>query len=184
MVNNPNEINLDYVKKTGAILVLRNVEKISISVLMKFKINCHRRKIDFFVSNNIKILFLLKTNNFYISAHNKSQYAHLKHINKNINIVGSAHNSLEIKQKIQQGCKQIFLSRIFETKYKNKKGFLDTIKFNLLSRRFSSNFIALGGINQNNFKRTKNLNISGLAISSDKKKAGKYIPAFFYNKSF
>ena len=62
LVNNPNEINLDYVKKTGAILVLRNVEKIDISVLMKFKINCHRRKIDFFVSNNIKILFLLKTN--------------------------------------------------------------------------------------------------------------------------
>ena len=35
LVNNPNEINLDYVKKTGAILVLRNVEKIDISILKR-----------------------------------------------------------------------------------------------------------------------------------------------------
>ena len=94
-------------------------------------------------------------------------------------MIGSAHNVKEIKEKIDQGCSQIFLSRIFETKYRLKKGFLGVTKFNLITRRFRTNFIALGGINIKNFKQINNLNIIGFAMSSDKKKAGKYIPAFF-----
>ena len=50
MINKLNEINLDYVKLTGAILVLRNTEEISILDLA-YKI---RKKID----PNLKINFL------------------------------------------------------------------------------------------------------------------------------
>jgi hypothetical protein len=39
--------------------------------------------------------------------------------------------------------------------------------------------VALGGINEKNFKKIKILNIVGLALSSDKKKAGNYLPAFY-----
>ena len=53
------------------------------------------------------------------------------------------------------------------------------IRFNLLSRNFSTEFIALGGIKKKNFSHIKDLNISGIAIASDKKKAGTYVPAFF-----
>ncbi len=179
IINNLNELNLDYVKKTGAILILRNPERFKILKLKEFKKNCSRRNIQLYIANNIKILFLLKTNNFYISAYNHKPYNYLKNINRNINIIGSAHNVLEIKMKMQQGCKQIFLSRLFETNYKNKIGFLGTMKFNLLTRFFSWKFIALGGIKESNFSSIKNLNVEGCAISSDKKKAGKYIPAFF-----
>ena len=56
---------------------------------------------------------------------------------------------------------------------------LGKVKFNLLTRYFKLGFIALGGINSYNFNQTKNLNIVACAMSSDKKKAGKYIPAFF-----
>ena len=179
LVNKHDEINLDYVKKIGAILVLRNPEKLRLNDLKKFKNKCSQRKIDLFIANNSKILFLLKSNNFYISAYNKKKYWNLKHINKKINIIGSAHNSYEISEKINQGCSQIFLSRLFKTKYKNKKSFLGINRFNLLTRSFSYKFIALGGINEKNFSHLKNLNILGCALSSDKKKAGKYIPAFF-----
>ena len=183
LINKLDELNLDYVKKTGAILILRNPEKVRLNELKKFKMKCAQRKIEFYIANNTKILFLLKNNNFYISAHNKKQYQHLKLINNKIKIIGSAHNALEINEKIKQGCKQIFLSRLFKTNYKYKKGFLGKVKFNLLSRNFSAKFIALGGINENNFPHIKNLNVLGFALSSDKKKAGKYIPAFF-KKSF
>ena len=183
MINKFNEINLDYVKMTGAILVLRNTEKMSLEGLKKFKQELTQRKIDFFVANNIKALFVMKTNNFYISSYNKKHYCHLKEKNKKINIVGSAHNFSEINEKIKQGCSQIFLSRLFETNYKNKRSFLGKSKFNLLTRNFSSKFIALGGINEKNFNQTRCLNISGVAMMSGKKKAGKYIPAFF-KKSF
>ena len=147
--------------------------------MKKFKNKCDQNKIDLYIANNIKILFLLRVNNFYISAYNKKRYSHLKLINKKINIIGSAHNYFEISEKIQQGCNQVILSRIFKTTYKNKTDYLGKIRFNLLSRKFSAKFVALGGINQNNFSHIQNLNILGCALSSDKKKAGKYIPAFF-----
>ena len=173
------EINLDEVKKTGAILILRQSKSISYKSLKKFASNCKSKRIDLFVANNFKLLTFLKTNRFYISAWNKKHYRNLRKVNSNIEIVGSAHNVTEIKEKIDQGCSQIFLSRIFETKYRFKKGFLGVTRFNLVTRRFRANFIALGGINLKNFNQIKNLNIVGLAMSSDKKKAGNYLPAFF-----
>ena len=173
------EINLDQVKKTGAILILRRPKNISYKNLKKFAVNCKNKRIDLFVANSVKYLSLLKTNGFYISAWNKKYYKSLRKFNSNIEIVGSAHNIMEINEKINQGCSQIFLSRIFETKYRLKKGFLGVIKFNLITRMFRTNFIALGGINIKNFNQIKNLNILGFAMSSDKKKAGNYLPAFF-----
>ena len=176
-----NELNLDYVKKIGAILILRNPEKIEIEDLKKFNKRCIERRITLFIQNSIKILFLLKTNNFYISAYNKSQFKQLRKINRKIKIIGSAHNIPEIRQKLNQGCEYILLSRIFKTSNKFKKGFLGTTKFNLLTRNLSKKIIALGGINRKNFKLLRLLSVEGCAMSEDKKKAGKYMPAFLKN---
>ena len=178
-INRIDEINLDQVKKIGAILILRKPSQISNKNLKKFALSCRNKKISFFVANNIKILFLLRTNNLYISAWNKKYYKHIKNFNNKLNIIGSAHNVKEIKEKINQGCAEIFLSRIFKTNYKFKKKFLGKVKFSLIMLNFKTNYIALGGINSSNFNQIRNLNITGCAMFSDKKKAGKYIPAFF-----
>ena len=175
------ELNLDYVKKTGAILILRNIEKYKDEELKKFNNNCTRRNISLFVPNNIRTLFFLNSSKFYISAHNKKPFKHLKKIKPNIKFLGSAHNIREVKEKIDQGCDYIVLSRIFETSNKNKKGHLGTLKFNLLTRKFSKKFLALGGINEKRFKLLKMLNIFGCVMLKDKKKAGKYLPAFLKN---
>ena len=176
-----NELNLDYVKKIGAILILRNPEKNNPVDLKKFNKKCISKKITLFIQNSVKILFLLKTNNFYISAYNKSQFKQLRKINRKVKIIGSAHNILEIREKMSQGCEYIVLSRIFKTSSKFKKGFLGTTKFNLLTRNFSQKFIALGGINEKNFKLLNLLDIHGCAMHGGKKKAGKYMPAFLKN---
>ena len=173
------ELNLDYVKKIGAILILRNPEKVDLVDLKKFDKRCINKKITLFVQNSVKILFLLKTNNFYISANNKSQFKQLRKINRKVKIIGSAHSIPEIHEKLTQGCEYIVLSRIFKTSNKFKKGFKGTTRFNLLTRNFSQKFIALGGINEKNFRLLNLLNIHGCAMSGDKKKAGKYMPAFF-----
>jgi len=175
------ELNLDYVKKTGAILILRNPEKFKENDLKKFNNRCSKRNISLFIPNDIKTLFLLRSNKFYISAYNKKQFKHLKKINPKMEIIGSAHNTAEINEKIQQGCDYIVLSRIFETSNKYKKGNLGTLKFNLLTRNFSKKFIALGGINEKNFRKINILNVHGCAFLKDKKKAGKYMPAFLKN---
>ncbi|MDA9740643.1 thiamine phosphate synthase [Pelagibacteraceae bacterium] len=176
-----NELNLDYVKKIGAILILRNPEKVDLIDLIKFDKRCINKKITLFIQNSVKILFLLKTNNFYISAYNKSQFKQLRKINRKVKIIGSAHNIPEIYEKLMQGCDYIILSRIFKTSNKFKKGFLGTTKFNLLTKNFSNKFVALGGINEKNFRSLNLLNIYGCAMSGDKKKAGKYMPAFLKN---
>ena len=181
IIDYPGEVNLDYVRNTGAILILRKPENSSSNELKKFQTECSRRGINLYIGNSVKLLFQLKTNKFYISAHNKKQFKHLKKINPNIEIIGSAHNVPEISEKIRQGCDYIVLSRIFETSNKYKKGHLGTIKFNLLTRNFSKKFIALGGLNEKNFKKINILNIHGCALSGDKKKAGKYMPAFLKN---
>ena len=91
-----------------------------------------------------------------------------------IKILGSAHNFLEIKEKTNQGCDYIVLSRIFETSNKNKKGHLGTLKFNLITRKFAKKFIALGGIKYSNLNKINISRASGYAsISMIKKKAQK-----------
>ena len=89
LINKLDEINLDYVKKTGAILVLRNPEKLKLKDLKKFKDRCTQRKINLYIANSVKILFLLNTNKFYISSYNKKQFWHLKHINRKIKKPGN-----------------------------------------------------------------------------------------------
>ena len=54
------ETNLDYVRNTGAILILKKPENSSINKLEKFKTEYKYKK----VANNVKLLFQLKLTNF------------------------------------------------------------------------------------------------------------------------
>ena len=59
----------------------------------------------------------------------------IAYIKKGFDIIGSAHNYREIDEKLKQGCKIIIYSRLFETKYSYKKGFLGVPRFNIISFR-------------------------------------------------
>ena len=87
---------------------------------------------------------------------------------------------LKFIKKLTQGCEYIVLSRIFKTSNKFKKGFLGTTKFNLLTRNFSQKFVALGGINEKNFRLLGLLNVQGCAMSGEKK--SRQIHAGFFKK--
>ena len=89
---------------------------------------------------------------------------------KKFEILGSAHNISEINIKKLQGCSKIFLSPIFKSK-KNQK-FLSTIKFNLTTMTEDVDFIALGGINKNNYKKLRLTKVVGFAGISWIKKNG------------
>jgi thiamine-phosphate pyrophosphorylase len=88
----------------------------------------------------------------------------------NFKIIGSAHNLKEIKVKYIQGCKEIFVSPLFKTS--KSKNFLGIVKFNLLTLGIKNKFIALGGINEKNYKKTRLTNIDGFASISWIKKNG------------
>ena len=100
--------------------------------------------------------------------------------NRKLILLGSAHNQKEIHQKIAQKCTAIFLSPIFPIK--KSRNHLNLYKFNFLSQLNKVNFLALGGINYNNIKKLKLLNISGFGgIRIGKKKPALLRPVFLKN---
>ena len=143
-------------------IIYRNYKKnIDISTLISLKKYCKRNNKKLFISNNIKLALKYKLDGIYIPAFN-SQLNYLKFtIPTNFIVIGSAHNVKEISIKQKQGCKFIFISPIFKIKKTNY--YLDIIKFNLLTLKKKSNFIALGGINLKNVRKLNLLNVTGFA---------------------
>ena len=93
-------------------------------------------------------------------------------------MLGSAHNIKEINQKIKQEIDYLFISPIFKVAKKNE--FLGLIKFNILSRKFNQNTVALGGINKRNIKIIKNIkNYSFASISYIKNINKKNVRKYF-----
>ena len=115
------EINLDYTKNIGANLILRKPENSPFIELQKFHRKCLNRGIGLFIANNVKILFKLKSNKFYISAFNKNHFNYLKKINSNIEIIGSAHNIKEINEKLNKDVKTYFYQGFLKQIIKIKK---------------------------------------------------------------
>ena len=147
--------------------------------LIKIAKKCKRKKIQLFVSNDIKLTLKVKANGLYIPSFSKKKFFNLE--NKKLKILGSAHNTKQIFEKISQKCDVIFLSPIFYMKKYNK--FLNIHKFNLLTNMNKIEFMALGGINDNNIRKLKLLNISGFGgIRMFKKKPAYKRPVFLKNK--
>tara|TARA_B100001245_G_scaffold229939_1_gene208808 strand:- start:419 stop:997 length:579 start_codon:yes stop_codon:yes gene_type:complete len=150
--------------------------------LIKIAKACKRKRYQLFVSNDVKLAIKSKADGIYVPSFNKSKkFINLE--NKNFTILGSAHNQKEIQEKILQKCRAIFLSPLFYVK--KSKTFLNIHKFNYLSYTRKVNFLALGGISENNVKKLQLLNIKGFAaITLFKKKPAFKRPVFIKNKFF
>ena len=138
-------------------------------LLTKIKDYCKKKKIKFYLSNNIELAIKLNLDGVYLPSFNKS----LKHLaysfKKNFKIIGSAHNLKEIKIKESQNVEDIFISSLF----KRNKNFLGINKFRSMLKVTKKNVIALGGISKTNIKILKNLKVNGFAgISFFEQKKG------------
>ena len=169
-------INLISKNTTNLSIIYRNYSKrIKSSELIKVKAFCKKKRIKFYISNNIMQCLKYDLDGLYIPSFNKKKITKKLKTNKQI-IIGSAHNQTEIREKLEQGCKIIFLSPLFQT-YKLK--YLGIPKFNLIKMAFKNKFVALGGINQKNIKKIKMLNIYGISgINMYKKKPASFKAGF------
>ena len=87
---------------------------------------------------------------------------------KKFELIGSAHNLREIREKEKQRVKSIFLSSLF----KRNKNHLGINKFKIQARLTNKPIIALGGISNENLKKLKLINCNGFSgISFFEKKA-------------
>ena len=150
--------------------------------LIKIAKACKKNKYRLFVANDIKLALKVRADGIYIPSFNKTkQFLNLE--NKNLIILGSAHNQKEIHEKISQKCRAIFLSPVF---YVDKsQSFLGIYKFNFLSYASKVNFLALGGITENNIRKLRLLHIKGFGgIKIFKKKPAFKRPVFLHNNFF
>ena len=173
-IENIEDLNIDLFKPNKKInIILRNIKNNEINEVIKFRKKCKIKQIKFYIANNFKLVNECKADGLYISAYNKKKY--FAHINK----IGSAHNIQEVNKKIQQGCKEIIISRLFKTNYINKKSFLGVVKFNLLKRTLNKNVYPLGGINNKNLLKLNMINSEGFAFLSALKKKPAIISRLF-----
>ena len=174
------KLNINLIDKdtTNLSIIYRNYLKtIKSKELIEVKEFCKKKGVKFYISNNITLCLKYDLDGLYIPSFNKRNLTKKIKPNKQL-IIGSAHNQIEIRRKIEQGCKIIFLSPLFKT-YKLK--YLDIPKFNLIKKPFKNKFVALGGINKKNIQKTKMLNIYGVSGISMFKKKPALKKAGFYN---
>ena len=155
----------------GTSIIYRNYdEKVDEKTIISIKEHCRKNDKKFYISNNLKIAVKLKLDGLYIPAFNKTLNTKNYNTHLKFNIIGSAHNEIEVNIKEKQGCSFIFLAPIFKVKKKNN--YLNICRFNKISTDKRAKLIALGGINKNNLRKINLLNCYGFAGISWIKKNG------------
>ena len=167
------DFNIDEIRtlNKNISLIYRNYKKkCKIDLIKKIRDVCILEKREFFISNNLKIAKQLKLDGVYIPSFNKLQNFKNLSINKSFKFIGSAHNKIQIINKKNQGCSEIFISPIFKNnKYKSCLGIN---RFNLMSNGLDTMVIALGGINSSNYSRLGLTRCNGFASINWIKKTG------------
>ena len=158
-----NKFDTNYIDKQDkqTIIIYRNysTKTLSEDLILTIKKYCNKKKIKFYLSNNIKLAIKLNLDGAYIPSFNKN-FKHLSYsLKKNFKIIGSAHCLKEIRIKEKQKVEAIFLSSLF----KKNKNFLGINKFKKIAGLTRKNVIALGGISIKNQSKLNILNQSDFA---------------------
>ncbi|MAK12192.1 MAG: thiamine monophosphate synthase [Candidatus Pelagibacter sp.] len=112
---------------------------------------CKKMNFNLYVSNDKPLATRISSYGLYIPSFNDQDYF----TETNLNIIGSAHNEIEIRKKINQGCTEIFISPIFNTSSNGDKVGRGLPFYNSLIHKFSKQIriYALGGVNQKNLNK-------------------------------
>tara|TARA_Y100001958_G_C20917712_1_gene333240 strand:+ start:45 stop:563 length:519 start_codon:yes stop_codon:yes gene_type:complete len=152
--------NIDKLDKQ-TVVIYRNYssKNFDVELILKLKKYCKKKRIKFYLSNNVKLAIKLDLDGAYLPSFNKSTKHLAFSLKKNFNLIGSAHNIKEIKIKEVQNINKIFLSSLF----KKNNNFLGMNKFKLISKLTKKKVVALGGISKDNINKLKMLNNSEFA---------------------
>ena len=151
-INELNDIqkeNLNQLKNIN--IVYRNYQKTDyLSNALKLQDYCKKRNFKLYISNDERLAIKLRSYGLYIPSFNNKK----KYLKSSLHLIGSAHNEIELRKKISQGCKEIFISPIFNTySGSNKIGKGLNFYQNLMLKFSKIHIHALGGINEKNIKK-------------------------------
>ena len=160
LINKFDSKNINRLSK-DTIVIYRNytLEKEDEKTILKIKELCKKKRIKFYLSNNVKLAIKHNLDGAYIPSFNK-KINHLSYsLKKKFKIVGSAHNLMEMRIKELQGVNRIFLSSLF----KKNNNYLGLNKFKSFSNLTKKKIIVLGGVSKKNLNKIKLINCEGFA---------------------
>ena len=164
------DINLSNIKKNKFVIIYRTYKtKDSLENLIKFRRECLKKRIKFYIANDLKLCVKLKADGIYLSAYNKS-FKSLSLLKHKFKIIGSAHNYKEIFEKLKQGCEFIIFSKLFVVNYDKDSSYLGLVRCNKFLNYFNKKLIPLGGINCQNLNKMRLIYSEGFALLSEVKK--------------
>ena len=162
-INNFETNNIDKLdNQTTVIYRNYNSDLINEELIINIKKYCKKRKIKFFLANNIRLAIKLNLDGAYIPSFNKSTQHLAFSFKKKFTLIGSAHNNKEIKIKEIQNVNTIFLSSVF----KKNKNYLGINRFKIISNLTEKKIVALGGVSKKNINKLrlfKNFDFAGIS---------------------
>ena len=108
-----NKDEIDKLDRLISIIYRNYSNKISEKEIKHLVDFCRSQRRKVYISNNLKAAIKYNFDGLYIPSFNKS-LAFQNIVKDNFEILGSAHNIVELRTKEKQGCSVIFLSPIFE----------------------------------------------------------------------
>jgi thiamine monophosphate synthase len=162
-INDELAVKIKKIKKVSIIYYIDDFRLFNENNCKLIRNFCNNINAPFYIVNSIKNAVKYKANGIYIKADNKR--INLKKYNK-LKIIGSAHNHLDYFFKKNQNCNMVMLSPLFyNKKYSNNK-ILGTTKFRLISKNWTTDLCALGGVNMANINKIKITNTSNVGYRS------------------
>ena len=163
-INNFDTNNIDK-QDNQTIIIYRNYSLTNKNEDFIFKIKkyCKKKKIKFYLANNVKLAIKFDLDGAYIPSFNRDTNHLAYSYKKKFDIIGSAHNLKEIRIKEKQKVKKIVISSLF----KKNKNFLGINKYKSLTNLTQKSVVALGGISKSNIKKLrllKNSNFAGISF--------------------
>ena len=149
-INELNDIQKENLNQLRNInIIYRNYERRNYyQNVIKLNKYCKKMNFKLYVSNDKQLATQINSYGLYIPSFN----SRVCFSQTNLNVIGSAHNEIEIREKIKQGCEEIFISPIFTTKSHNDMSGKGLAFYRPLLQKFSKQIKihALGGVDQKN----------------------------------
>ena len=149
-INELNDIQKENLNQLRNInIIYRNYERRNYyQNVIKLNKYCKKMNFKLYVSNDKQLATQINSYGLYIPSFN----SRVCFSQTNLNVIGSAHNEIEIREKIKQGCEEIFISPIFATKSHNDMPGKGLAFYRPLLQKFSKQIKihALGGVDQKN----------------------------------
>ena len=142
-------------------IIYRNYsENNNILTIKRISQFCKSSGRKFYISNNIKLAIKLDLDGVYFPSFERSLVHNCYNLKKNFKIIGSAHNLFELNIKKKQMISEVFISPVFKKKNKNVLGIYGFIK---LRNSTNLNSIVLGGVDNSNLNKLRQIKCSGFA---------------------